>query len=50
MEKIKLSSKILIISGSIFLVYAYLGNYIALPGISDSWKEAERRRQETLPI
>jgi hypothetical protein len=28
----KRSSKILIIIGSVFLLYAYLGNYIALPG------------------
>jgi hypothetical protein len=32
MGKLKSSPKIMIIIGSCFLVYAYLGNYIALPG------------------
>jgi hypothetical protein len=32
MGKSKNSSKIMIIIGLVFLVYAYLGNYIALPG------------------
>jgi hypothetical protein len=32
MAKLKSSSKVMIILGAVFLVYAYLGNYIALPG------------------
>jgi hypothetical protein len=32
MGKLKCSSKVMIVIGSIFLAYAYLGNYIALPG------------------